>query len=120
MKIQWDNSHYEYFLRCSVCGNRHSGDCVPCRASTSWGSGRAADDDERVRRDGNDDHALELVIKCFACTFFTPQTCRGRWGKDDEIGTMNLLTPETRKAALATVRDYELVSLSRTLMFNQV
>ena len=27
----------------------------------------------------------------------------GRWGKDDEIGTLNLITPEKREAALALV-----------------
>jgi hypothetical protein len=29
----------------------------------------------------------------------------GRWGKDDEIGTLNLITAEKRKAAAALVRD---------------
>jgi kynurenine formamidase len=37
----------------------------------------------------------------------------GRWGKDDERGTVNLMTDATRKAALATVQDGASVSLSR-------
>lgn len=38
----------------------------------------------------------------------------GRWGKDDEIGAVNLITPEKRKAALRVVRDGVTVSLART------
>src|SRR6516165_8725841 len=29
----------------------------------------------------------------------------GRWGKDDEIGTMNLITPAKRKEAAALVKE---------------
>jgi kynurenine formamidase len=36
----------------------------------------------------------------------------GRWGADDELGAMNLITPRTRKAAFALVRDGVGVSLS--------
>jgi hypothetical protein len=28
----------------------------------------------------------------------------GRWGKDDELGTLNLITPAKRRAALALVK----------------
>lgn len=37
----------------------------------------------------------------------------GRWGDDDERGTINLITPEKRRAALALVRDGVSVSLAR-------
>jgi kynurenine formamidase len=37
----------------------------------------------------------------------------GRWGKDDQRGTVNLITDATRKAAVALVRDGVSVSLSR-------
>ena len=37
----------------------------------------------------------------------------GRWGQDDEIGTLNLITPEKRKQAAALVRDGISVSLAR-------
>jgi kynurenine formamidase len=36
-----------------------------------------------------------------------------RWGQDDERGTVNLMTDETRKRALATVKEGVTVSLSR-------
>jgi kynurenine formamidase len=36
----------------------------------------------------------------------------GRWGKDDEMGTLNLITPAKRKAAAALVRDGFPVSLA--------
>ena len=37
----------------------------------------------------------------------------GRWGPDDQIGTLNLITPEKRKLAAALVRDGISVSLAR-------
>jgi kynurenine formamidase len=37
----------------------------------------------------------------------------GRWGKDDEMGTVNLITPAKRKAALSTVKDGFSVSMAR-------
>ncbi len=37
----------------------------------------------------------------------------GRWGKDDEKGTLNLITPEKRKAAAALVKDGVSVSMAR-------
>jgi kynurenine formamidase len=39
----------------------------------------------------------------------------GRWGKDDEKGTLNLITPEKRKQAAALVREGVTVSLAREL-----
>jgi kynurenine formamidase len=39
----------------------------------------------------------------------------GRWGKDDELGTLNLITPARRKAAAALVTEGVTVSLSRDL-----
>ena len=37
----------------------------------------------------------------------------GRWGTDDQLGTLNLITPDTRKAAVALVQDGVSVSLAR-------
>jgi len=37
----------------------------------------------------------------------------GRWGKADEIGTLNLITPATRLAAVRLVREGVAISLSR-------
>jgi kynurenine formamidase len=39
----------------------------------------------------------------------------GRWGEADELGTLNLLTPAVRKAAVAEVRTGETVSLALEL-----
>ena len=36
----------------------------------------------------------------------------GRWGKDDELGTLNLITPAKRKQAAALVKEGVSVSLS--------
>lgn len=36
----------------------------------------------------------------------------GRWGPDDELGTLNLITPEVRKRAVATVTEGTTVSCS--------
>ena len=37
----------------------------------------------------------------------------GRWGPDDQLGTLNLVTAEKRKEAIALVRDGVSVSLAR-------
>ena len=37
----------------------------------------------------------------------------GRWGKDDELGTLNLISPAKRKQAAALVKDGFPVSLAR-------
>jgi kynurenine formamidase len=39
----------------------------------------------------------------------------GRWGKDDQLGTVNLITPAKRKSAAALVKEGHSVSLSRDL-----
>jgi hypothetical protein len=36
----------------------------------------------------------------------------GRWGKDDELGTLNLITPSKRKQAAALVKDGISISLA--------
>jgi kynurenine formamidase len=41
---------------------------------------------------------------------------RGRWGPDDELGTLNLITPEKRLAALAGVRNGHCISIGRDLV----
>ena len=43
----------------------------------------------------------------------------GRWGQDDQIGTLNLLTAETRLAASRLVREGTAVSLSRRIGNNE-
>jgi kynurenine formamidase len=39
----------------------------------------------------------------------------GRWGANDELGTLNFITPETRRTAAALVRSGRAVSLSRPI-----
>jgi len=43
----------------------------------------------------------------------------GRWGKDDQVGTLNLITPEKRRAALALVKEGVPVSLSTNTFFEK-
>ena len=43
----------------------------------------------------------------------------GRWGPDDEMGALNLITPEKRRQAAALVRDGVTVSLSRDVTTEQ-
>lgn len=39
----------------------------------------------------------------------------GRWGEDDKLGTLNLITPDVTKAAAAVVRRGRTVSVARTI-----
>ena len=43
----------------------------------------------------------------------------GRWGDDDQRGTLNLITSEKRAAAVASARSGRVVSLSRDLTPSQ-
>src|SRR5262250_1080742 len=72
---------------------------------------------------------LSMVLFCAAAIAQTPHKSTkadfdrwmtelsnwGRWGKDDQRGTFNLITPAKRKQALALVRDGLSVSLAHTL-----
>ena len=44
----------------------------------------------------------------------------GRWGQDDELGTINLITPEKRNRAAALVRDGVPVSCARPIATNAI
>ena len=44
----------------------------------------------------------------------------GRWGKEDQRGTLNLITPEKRKQAAASVKDGVTISLARTAIKEEV
>jgi kynurenine formamidase len=43
----------------------------------------------------------------------------GRWGRDDELGTLNYITPQKRVAAAALVKGGEVVSVGRDLSTRQ-
>ncbi|WP_157951423.1 cyclase family protein [Rhodococcus opacus] len=47
--------------------------------------------------------------------YFSSLSNWGRWGDDDRRGTLNLITPEVRRAAAATVRSGRAISLARDL-----
>ena len=48
-------------------------------------------------------------------TYFDKLSNWGRWGPDDRLGTLNLVTEETRRAAAQLIHDGQAVSLSRDL-----
>jgi kynurenine formamidase len=47
---------------------------------------------------------------------FTSLSNWGRWGKDDQLGAINLITPEKRKAAAKLVKDGVSVSLAHNVI----
>ncbi|MSQ26468.1 MAG: cyclase family protein [Dehalococcoidia bacterium] len=48
-------------------------------------------------------------------TYFQKYSNWGRWGKDDQKGTLNFITPDVRKRAAALVRDGHAVSCARVI-----
>ncbi len=40
----------------------------------------------------------------------------GRWGKDDQLGTLNLITPAKRREAAALVKDGVVVSMAHEML----
>ena len=57
----------------------------------------------------------ELPTQDEVLSYFDSLSNWGRWGDDDELGTMNHITPETRRRAAALVREGVAVSCARTL-----
>jgi len=55
------------------------------------------------------------VTKADVTKWMTDLSNWGRWGKDDQRGTLNLITPEKRKQALKIVRDGIAVSLAHSV-----
>lgn len=45
---------------------------------------------------------------------------RGRWGADDQLGTINLITPAKRKRAAALVQDGVPVSCARPIVTDEI
>src|SRR5689334_5105074 len=43
----------------------------------------------------------------------------GKWGKDDQLGAVNYITPATRRRAAALVRTGEVVSLARPVVLQK-
>ena len=59
--------------------------------------------------------AGDRVTKEDIAKWMTELSNWGRWGKDDQRGTLNLITPDKRKQALKLVRDGISVSLAHTI-----
>jgi kynurenine formamidase len=71
----------------------------------------------QVVGDGNAGRAPQTVAEFEE--IFEQVSNWGRWGDDDEIGTMNLVTNEKRRQAAALVRTGIAVSLAHTLVTEQ-
>jgi kynurenine formamidase len=56
-----------------------------------------------------------VVTKADVAKWMTDLSNWGRWGKDDQRGTLNLITPEKRRQALKLVKDGIAVSLAHTV-----
>jgi kynurenine formamidase len=72
---------------------------------------RPATLDERIVHAATD----ATVTKDQVNKWMTELSNWGRWGKADQIGTLNLITADKRKAALKLVRDGVSVSLAHTI-----
>lgn len=53
------------------------------------------------------------------CEWFDSLSNWGRWGKDDLLGTLNLITPEKRKQAYALAKEGITVSCALNIRFNE-
>lgn len=61
--------------------------------------------------------AREIPSEAEVRGYYTSLSNWGRWGNEDELGTLNLITPEKRKQAGALVRDGVVVSCARTITY---
>lgn len=53
------------------------------------------------------------------CGWFDSLSNWGRWGADDYLGTLNLITPEKRRQAFALAREGITISCAHTIRFNE-
>ena len=53
------------------------------------------------------------------CEWFDSLSNWGRWGKDDLLGTLNLITPEKRKQAYALAKEGITISCAHAIRFNE-
>lgn len=53
------------------------------------------------------------------CEWFDTLSNWGRWGKEDMMGTLNLITPEKRKQAYALAKEGATVSCALNIRFNE-
>ena len=64
--------------------------------------------------------ARDIPTEAEVLGWYTSLSNWGRWGADDELGTLNLITPEKRAQAAALVREGLTVSCARTLRFEAI
>src|SRR5580692_12405005 len=64
--------------------------------------------------------ARPLVTPAEYLRWHTELSNWGRWGKDDELGTLNLITQAKRKQALALVKEGYPISLSHDELTEKV
>jgi kynurenine formamidase len=56
------------------------------------------------------------VTKAEADRWMTELSNWGRWGKDDQLGALNLITPEKRRQAMALAKSGTVISLERKIV----
>ncbi len=61
--------------------------------------------------------AAKIPTEAEVLGYFQSLSNWGRWGDDDQLGTLNFITPARRLDAVATVREGVTVSCSRTIGF---
>ena len=68
-----------------------------------------------MAQQNTDSSGRKTVTKAQFDQMFKQVSNWGRWGKDDQLGTLNLITPEVRREAVQEVKDGISVSLARDL-----
>src|SRR4051812_8467550 len=64
---------------------------------------------------GNNAMPREIPTEAQVLGWYTSLSNWGRWGPDDELGTLNLITPEKRRQAAGLVSEGIVVSCARTI-----
>jgi len=62
--------------------------------------------------------AREIPTEAQVLSWYTALSNWGRWGPDDELGTLNLITPGKRRQAAGLVREGVVVSCARTIAYD--
>ena len=62
---------------------------------------------------------VEEIFTFFSQDFFDKHSNWGRWGKDDQMGTLNYITPAKRLQAAKLIKDGETVSCARPVTWER-
>ena len=71
----------------------------------------------QLRKDGGD---RKKLTRADVDAMMTSLSNWGRWGKDDQLGALNLITPDKRKQAAALVQEGVTISLARPAIKEEV